>query len=246
MFLSISQNMLKLGEKFMEEIFISTNSFLTLKEEAHFEQEIKKSKFIAHCKPVKTVDEAEEFIKQEWDRFPDATHIVFGYKVGKEVGGQINSRLSDNGEPQGTSGPPVYDVIDKGDIFDAIITVTRYYGGTLLGTGGLVKAYGSSASEVVKVSGLVQMVPGREVTINIPYKFIDNFNYRLDLIPDMVNVLEHEYSTNIKISCIVDIVYEDEFYELIRELSQGQAYYEKGDLTYQAKDLKEQTEDATE
>ncbi len=199
---------------------------------------MKKSKFIAHAAPVKSNEEAEEFIRKEWEQYPDATHIVYGYIVGKETG-QIFRRLSDNGEPQGTSGPPVYDVLDKGEIWDTVITVTRYYGGTLLGTGGLVKAYGSSASGVVREAGLVQMVPGRFMEVYTPYKFIDSFNYQLGLISEQVNVLEHEYLADVKISVIVDIAYEAEFYQLVSELTQGQGFVEEGELRYQAKDITE-------
>lgn len=215
---------------------VKKDSFISLGKEAWFEQEIKKSVFIAHAKPVKSVEEAEAFIANEWDKYKDATHIVYAWSVGKELG-NIQQRLSDNGEPQGTSGPPVFDVLDKNNIHDAIITVTRYYGGTLLGTGGLVKAYGSSATGVVKNAGLVQLVPGIELVVNIPYSFNDSFNYRLDLVSNQVNVLDREYTSSVFVKCIVDLNFYEEFIDIVNEISSRTAEIKVGDNTYQAKSL---------
>lgn len=215
---------------------VKKDSFISLEKEAWFEQEIKKSVFIAHAKPVKSVEEAEAFIANEWDKYKDATHIVYAWSVGKELG-NIQQRLSDNGEPQGTSGPPVFDVLDKNNIHDAIITVTRYYGGTLLGTGGLVKAYGSSATGVVKNAGLVQLVPGIELVVNIPYSFNDSFNYRLDLVSNQVNVLDREYTSSVFVKCIVDLNFYEEFIDIVNEISSRTAEIKVGDNTYQAKSL---------
>ncbi len=215
---------------------VKKDSFISLEKEAWFEQEIKKSVFIAHAKPVKSVEEAEVFIANEWDKYKDATHIVYAWSVGKELG-NIQQRFSDNGEPQGTSGPPVFDVLDKNSIHDAIITVTRYYGGTLLGTGGLVKAYGSSATGVVKNAGLVQLVPGIELVVNMPYSFNDSFNYRLDLASNQVNVLDREYTSSVFVKCIVDLNFYEEFIDIVNEISSRTAEIDVGDHTYQAKPL---------
>lgn len=215
---------------------VKKDSFISLAKEAWFEQEIKKSVFIAHAKPVKSVEEAEAFIADEWNKYKDSTHIVYAWSVGKELG-NIQQRFSDNGEPQGTSGPPVFDVLDKNSIHDAIITVTRYYGGTLLGTGGLVKAYGSSASGVVKNARLVQLVPGIELVVNMPYSFNDTFNYRLDLLSNQVNVLDRQYTSSVFVKCIVDLSFYNEFIDLVNEISSRTAEIEIRDNTYQAKPI---------
>ena len=101
----------------------------------------KKSRFIGYAKPVVTEDEAIEFIKKIRAKHPDATHNVYAYKV-RENNIQ---RYSDDGEPAGTAGIPTLDVIQKEGITDICVVVTRYFGGTLLGTGGLVKAYTAAA-----------------------------------------------------------------------------------------------------
>ena len=102
----------------------------------------KKSRFIATVRPVKTEEEAKAFIEEMKKKYWNATHNVFAYQIGERNELQ---RFSDDGEPQGTAGMPVLSVLKGEDIKDTAIVVTRYFGGTLLGTGGLVRAYGHSA-----------------------------------------------------------------------------------------------------
>ena len=106
----------------------------------------KKSKFIAHTKPVKDEKEALDFLQEMRSRYSDANHNVYAYVIDENN----ISRYSDDGEPGGTSGLPVLDTIRKENIVDVITVVTRYFGGTLLGTGGLVRAYTAAASESLK------------------------------------------------------------------------------------------------
>lgn len=97
----------------------------------------KRSRFIGYCKPVKTEQEAIDFINEKRSEHWNATHNVYAYSLRE---GNIK-RYSDDGEPSGTAGMPVLDVIVKNEIFDVVVVVTRYFGGVLLGTGGLVRAY---------------------------------------------------------------------------------------------------------
>ena len=115
------------------------------------QQEIveKKSRFIATVRPVKTEEEAKSFIEEIKKIYWNATHNVFAYQIGER--NEIQ-RFSDDGEPQGTAGMPVLDVLQREDIKNTAIVVTRYFGGTLLGTGGLVRAYGKSAKEGPPIS----------------------------------------------------------------------------------------------
>ena len=117
-------------------------SYKTIKIENSDEFVEKKSRFIGYAKPVVTEDEAIEFIKKIRAKHPDATHNVYAYKV-RENNIQ---RYSDDGEPAGTAGIPTLDVIQKEGITDICVVVTRYFGGILLGTGGLVKAYSQSTA----------------------------------------------------------------------------------------------------
>lgn len=113
----------------------------------------RRSRFIGHIKPVVSEDEAIAFIEEKRSKYWDATHNVYAYSLRE---GNI-CRYSDDGEPGGTAGMPVLSVLTKPNITDAVIVVTRYFGGILLGGGGLVRAYSHSASLAVEESGLLVM-----------------------------------------------------------------------------------------
>lgn len=113
----------------------------------------KRSRFIGYCKPVKTEQEAIDFINEKRSEHWNATHNVYAYSLRD---GNIK-RYSDDGEPSGTAGMPVLDVIVKNEIFDVVVVVTRYFGGVLLGTGGLVRAYAHGSKIAVEAAKPVIM-----------------------------------------------------------------------------------------
>ncbi len=113
----------------------------------------KKSRFIGYVKPVKTVDEAMEFINEIKQKHWDATHNVYAYVLRD----MMTRRYSDDGEPQGTAGIPVLDVLLKAEVVDVAVVATRYFGGTLLGAGGLVRAYSHTASIALEAGHVVTM-----------------------------------------------------------------------------------------
>ena len=116
-------------------------TYTTVEREASAEFEEKRSVFIGHAMPIKSAEEAAEFIKAKKREFSDATHNVYAYIL---EGGRI-AKYSDDGEPQGTAGMPVLDTIKKNGVDGVCVVVTRYFGGTLLGAGGLVRAYSHAA-----------------------------------------------------------------------------------------------------
>ena len=126
-------------------------SYITVKDESEFEYEDRKSVFIGKARPVKTEAEALEFLSCVKKQYPDARHHVYAYVL------RENSimRFSDDREPQGTAGMPVLDVIRKNSCTDVAIVVTRYFGGTLLGTGGLVRAYTSAAAGALNAATVI-------------------------------------------------------------------------------------------
>lgn len=126
--------------------------YTTVRCEAHETFEEKKSIFIGHTAPVETEAEALAFLSRIRAKYPDATHNVYAYQL-RENG---TTRYSDDREPQGTAGLPVLDVLRKADIQDVIVVVTRYFGGTLLGTGGLVRAYTQAAKLAVTAAEVVR------------------------------------------------------------------------------------------
>ncbi|MCI8387383.1 MAG: YigZ family protein [Clostridiales bacterium] len=125
--------------------------YTTLEKEASAEFTEKKSVFIGHACPVKTEEEAIDFIKKIRGEYPDAKHNVYAYQL---HGGGI-ARYSDDGEPQGTAGVPVLDVIKKSGADDCAVVVTRYFGGILLGAGGLVRAYANGAKIALDAAHIV-------------------------------------------------------------------------------------------
>lgn len=150
------------------------NDYLTLKKEAEAEFTEKRSRFIGYCKPVATEQEAIDFINQIRQKHRDARHNVYAYIVNDN--GNLSQRYSDDGEPQGTGGMPVLDVLAKKGITNACIVVTRYFGGILLGVPGLVRAYGKAASKAVEEAGILEVIKCHEIVVTMPYNLYDKVN----------------------------------------------------------------------
>ncbi len=127
---------------------------------------IEKSTFIGYAKPIKTEEEAVEFINEIKKKHKDATHNVWAYTVGKSMNIQ---RYSDDGEPQGTAGIPTLEVIKKEDLRDVVVVVTRYFGGVKLGAGGLVRAYTKGAKIGLEAAKIIEKVMYQEIKIKIDY-----------------------------------------------------------------------------
>ena len=158
--------------------------YKTVKKEAEAEQIIEKSRFTAHVKPVETKEEADEFIASVKSRYKDATHNVPAMVLGDKF--QIQW-ASDDGEPQGTAGIPTLDVLQKADITDAVVVVTRYFGGILLGGGGLVRAYSHAASLAVEASGVLHMRQCLLAELICDYT---QYGKIASLIPECVGVID--------------------------------------------------------
>ncbi|CEI73954.1 MULTISPECIES: YigZ family protein [Romboutsia] len=142
------------------------STYKTLHEFGMDEVIIEKSTFIGYAKPIKTEEEAVEFINEIKKKHKDATHNVWAYTVGKSMNIQ---RYSDDGEPQGTAGIPSLEVIKKEDLRDVVVVVTRYFGGVKLGAGGLVRAYTKGAKIGLEAGKIIDKVMYKEVRIKIDY-----------------------------------------------------------------------------
>ena len=127
---------------------------------------VEKSTFIGYAKPIKTEEEAIEFVNEIKKKHNDATHNVWAYTVGENMNIQ---RYSDDGEPQGTAGIPTLEVIKKEDLRDVVVVVTRYFGGIKLGAGGLVRAYTKGAKVGIEAGIVIEKVKYTEVKIKIEY-----------------------------------------------------------------------------
>lgn len=135
----------------------------------------KKSKFIGYAKPVKTQEEAVEFISEIKSKHWDATHNVYAYVL-RENNIQ---RYSDDGEPSGTAGVPVLDVMLKESLVDVCVVATRYFGGTLLGAGGLVRAYSHTSKIALEAAGIITMAQCSIMSAEVDYSFYDRLNILL-------------------------------------------------------------------
>ena len=150
----------------------------------------KKSRFIANLFYVETPQEAENKIKQIKKKYYDAKHNCFAYITLN--GNEIQKKCSDDGEPSGTAGAPMLEILEKQSIYNVVVIVTRYFGGILLGTGGLVRAYSDSLKEAIKKSTLVEQEPGYEAEIKLPYADFEKFKYYCN--KNNINIINSEYS----------------------------------------------------
>lgn len=160
---------------------MSEQNLVTLGKEAKAELTEKKSVFIGHAAPVRSAEEAENFVLGIRKKHADARHNVFAYTVGSAV------RCSDDGEPKGTGGVPVLEVLKKSGVDRAVIVVTRYFGGILLGAPGLVCAYSRAAAMAVEAAGIVTYRSYTECTVACEYSFYDRLMYeigRRDILVD--------------------------------------------------------------
>ncbi|WP_313382292.1 YigZ family protein [Proteiniphilum saccharofermentans] len=126
----------------------------------------KKSKFISHIFPVKSVEEVKEILDEQHKKYYDARHVCWAYMLGWE---RTDFRSNDDGEPSGTAGRPILGQINSVELTDVLITVVRYFGGTLLGTGGLIKAYKEAAADAVANAEIVERTV--DDTINIAFDY---------------------------------------------------------------------------
>ncbi len=155
---------------------MNKGEYLSLKHEGFSEYEEKKSVFYGYCSPVSTEDEAISFVKKIKEKHADARHNVYAYVLRENNA----TRFSDDGEPHGTAGLPLLDTLRKGGITDAVIVVTRYFGGILLGTGGLVRAYSTAAKTSVENAEVVTYTLFRKMKISVSYSDYQKVIYFLD------------------------------------------------------------------
>lgn len=175
----------------------------------------KKSRFIGYVKPVKTIEEATEFIAKIKSKHWDATHNVSAYVL-RENNIQ---RSSDDGEPSGTAGVPVLDVLLKENLVDVCVVVTRYFGGTLLGAGGLIRAYSHGSKIAVESGNIITMAPCKIMSCLVDYSFYDRMNILLTEFNANVENSDFADKINITFSLKADLV--EELNSRLIEISNG-------------------------
>ena len=166
-------------------------TYLTVQTHGQAELTIQKSRFIGHIKRTETEEEAQAFIKQIKKEHNQATHNCSAYLIGEHD--QIQ-KANDDGEPSGTAGVPMLEVLKKNELKDTTIVVTRYYGGIKLGAGGLIRAYSKSTSEALKATGIVKRQLMKNISITVEYPLlgkIENELHQKNHLIIGIDYLEH-------------------------------------------------------
>lgn len=189
--------------------------YRTVKSNANDEYVIKHSRFIGYCCPVSSKDDAESFIASIKSKHWDATHNVFAYIIREGN----TKRYSDDGEPQGTAGVPVLSVLEKEDVTDVCVVVTRYFGGILLGGGGLVRAYSHTAKIALDKSKIITMAKAKELRISCDYYFYGKLEAFLR--SENISILNSDFADNVTITVRVKDEMYINFTEKLTELSNG-------------------------
>lgn len=169
--------------------------FVTIQENTSEQIVEKKSKFIANILYVENKEEAEEAIKQINKKYVDARHNCYAYITFDEQNNKIE-RCSDDGEPSGTAGIPILTILKRNGLCNIVVVVTRYFGGILLGTGGLVRAYSEATLKVLENSKIIQMQSGQELKVEVEYKDVETFKYFCR--NNMVRIIQEDYKNNVE------------------------------------------------
>lgn len=175
------------------------------------------SRFIATIAPAFSVEKAREFIAEVRSEFSDATHNVPAFIIGH--GTSVISHASDDGEPAGTAGRPALAVLTGSGLGDAVVVVTRYFGGTKLGKGGLVRAYGDAVRSVLSILPLAERVPTHTIMLAIPYSFFERARI---LVNDYGGqVLDESFAADVTLTARFSVERLDPFQASLAELSNG-------------------------
>ncbi|MCP6682246.1 YigZ family protein [Bacillus nakamurai] len=208
------------------------HSYLTVKEAGEHEIVIEKSRFICHLRRVASETEAQEFIqrikKQHWN----ATHNCSAYLIGETDHIQ---KANDDGEPSGTAGVPMLEVLKKRGLKDTCAVVTRYFGGIKLGAGGLIRAYGKSVSEGLNHIGVVERKLMRVMHTSADYTWLGKIEN--ELRESVFLLKDIHYAENVEFETYVEEKDKEAFIEWITELTNGKSDNKEGDLTYLETDV---------
>lgn len=176
----------------------------------------KKSRFIANVFNIENEDEAAQLVASVKKKYWDARHNCYAYVCGEN---NAQQKFSDDGEPAGTAGKPILDVLVRSEISNCLIVVTRYFGGTLLGTGGLIRAYQAAAMEGLAGSEVMEVLSGKRTVVKTDYNNLGKMQY---ICVDMkVNILQIQYGENVQIKMIINDDLYEEFVKRITDAFSG-------------------------
>ena len=194
--------------------------YKTLKAAASDEFIVNKSRFSGYASPCETEEEALAFLKSIREKHKDATHNCYAYVIGQNAG---IMRYNDDGEPGGTAGMPIIEVIKARGVVNCCVVVTRYFGGVLLGAGGLVRAYTKGCVVALNAAQVVTMEESQRILMDIPYPMWDKINYHLQSLPQ---ITEHtEFGASVSVTLLVRVKDVEMVIEKLNTLSDGKLDY---------------------
>lgn len=195
-------------------------AYKTLKREGSAEVVITKSRFIGQCRPCHTEEEALAFLDAVRTAHRDARHNCYAYIIGANMGVM---RYSDDGEPGGTAGLPIIETMKARGVTDACVVVTRYFGGVLLGTGGLTRAYRQGCRIALDAGGVVEMIPSLVFLCEVAYPLWDRLNYALEALP--VEKTDVSFDAAVQATLKVRLADAERVKDEITRLCQGRAEF---------------------
>ncbi|MGD7062753.1 YigZ family protein [Bacillus altitudinis] len=208
------------------------NRYLTVKSRGEHEIVIEKSRFICHIQRAVSEEEAQAFIqsikKQHWN----ATHNCSAYLIGEH---DLIQKANDDGEPSGTAGVPMLEVLKKRKLKDTVVVVTRYFGGIKLGAGGLIRAYGKSVSEAINHVGMVERCLMRTMHTTIDYTWLGKVEN--ELRASSFQLKDIHYAEDVIFETYVEETQTEQFIEWMTELTNGKSVTKEGELIYLEKDV---------
>ncbi len=191
------------------------SDFVTLAAPAEIEISIKHSTFIAVARPVATEEEAVALIEEQRVKHPTANHHVYAYRLREGN----RTRYSDDGEPAKTAGLPVLAMLEGRGVIDAAVVVIRYFGGTLLGTGGLVRAYGDSAKFAIEAAGIRQRVMSDVIKVTVEYSMYEKMCHIITTVGgETTNCI---YADNIEITAVMPCNVTEHFLQEVKRIGNG-------------------------
>ena len=207
-------------------------SYITVCSEASDEIVIQKSRFIGYAAPCETEDEALAFLRKIRDRQRDARHCCYAYVIGRNAG---IMRYSDDGEPGGTAGMPMMDILKNEKAVNCCVVVVRYFGGILLGTGGLVRAYTQGCKTALQAAGLVRMELSSTIRCTVSYSLWNSVQYALQKMP--VQTADVSYAEEVAFTLVTRKKDSETVETQLRNLTDGKLVCKPVSQIYHAWDL---------
>ena len=206
---------------------INPQAYLTIKENGSNEIVIKKSRFICNLARTEDVVAAQKFIETITKKYHDATHNTYAYTLGLN---DNQVKASDNGEPSGTAGIPELKALQLMNLKNVTAVVTRYFGGTKLGAGGLIRAYSNSVTEAAEKIGVVRCSLQQELNFTISYSNVDSVNHFLQ--QENIAIVDQTYGTDVTYTIFLDIEKIDDFQKKLTNFLSGNVSFKLGEQRF--------------